>query len=95
MKVAEFQLGLRVRRRASEGSFCKDRNCNPGLKGRRIGVVVGLPETITPRHKAVLIQWEGSYSAPDTVFIHRLEALPAAQQPVALGGQWQRSLAAA
>jgi len=95
MKVAEFQLGMRVRRRANEGAFVKDRNCNKGLKGRRVGIVVGLPETITPRHKAVRVQWEGSYSMPDTVFIHRLESLPKAQQPVALGGQWGRELAVA
>lgn len=95
MKVAEFKLGMRVRRRANEGAFVKDRNCNAGLKGRRVGIVVGLPAPVTPRHKAVLIQWEGSYSTPDPVFIHRLEPLPSKQQPIALGGEWQRPLAAA
>lgn len=90
MKVAEFSLGMRVRRRANEGCFVKDRNSNPGLKGRRVGVVVSLPETITPRHKAVMVQWENSFCPPDRIFIHRLEALPKAQQPVALGGKWER-----
>jgi hypothetical protein len=95
VKVTEFTLGMRVKRRSNEGCFVKDRNCNPGLKGRKIGIVVSLPETITPRHKAVLVQWEGSYSAPDRVFIHRLEALPKPQQPISLGGKWERPAAAA
>jgi hypothetical protein len=94
MRTDEFQLGMRVRRRGSDGSFCKDRR-SALLKGRRIGVVVGLPESVTPRHKAVLVQWENTFSLPDEVFIHRLEALPKAQQPVALGGKWQRPDAAA
>lgn len=95
MKVAEFSLGMRVRRRANEGCFVKDRNSNPGLRGRRVGIVVGLPETITPRHKAVMVQWEGSFCPPDRIFIHRLEALPKPQQPISLGGKWERPAAAA
>jgi hypothetical protein len=88
MKTADFQLGMRVRRRSGEGSFVKDRLSNPDLKGRRIGIVVGLPTPISTKHRGVTIQWEGSASAPETVFIHRLEALPAKEQPVALGGKW-------
>lgn len=87
MKADEFRLGQRVRRRANEGSFVKDRNTNPALKGRRIGIVIGLPELMSPRIFAVRVQWEGS-TRSDAVPIHRLEALPLEQQPVALGGQW-------
>ena len=88
MKTADFQLGMRVRRRSGEGSFVKDRLSNTALKGRRIGIVVGMPEAISSKHKGVLIQWLGSVSAPETVFIHRLEPLPIKEQPVALGGKW-------
>jgi len=87
MRAVEFRLGQRVRRRANEGSFVKDRNTNPALKGRRIGVVIGLPELMSPRILAVRVQWEGS-TRFDEVAIHRLEALPLKEQPIALGGQW-------
>ena len=88
MKTTDFQLGMRVRRRSGEGSFVKDRPATGGLRGRRVGIVIGLPEPISPKHRGVTIQWEGSASAPETVFIHRLEALPVKEQPVALGGKW-------
>jgi hypothetical protein len=88
MRTLEFQLGMRVRRRSGEGSFVKDRLSNTALKGRRIGIVVGLPEAISSKHRGVLIQWLGSVSPPELVFIHRLEALPTKEQPVALGGNW-------
>lgn len=88
MRTLEFQLGMRVRRRSGEGSFVKDRLSNTALKGRRIGIVVGLPEPISTKHRGVSVQWEGSASPPEIVFIHRLEPLPSKEQPVALGGQW-------
>lgn len=87
MKTEDFKLGMRVRRRSDEGSFVKDR-AGAALRGRRIGIVIGLPEPISPRHKGCAVQWEGSASAPEVIFIHRLEALPLKEQPVALGGQW-------
>ena len=87
MKTDDFKLGMRVRRRSDEGSFVKDR-AGSGLKGRRIGIVIGLPEPISPRHKGCAVQWEGSVAPPEVIFIHRLEALPIKEQPVALGGQW-------
>ena len=88
MKTSEFRLGQRVRRRSNEGSFVKDRSNSPRLKGRRVGIVIGLPEMISPRHRAVEVQWEGS-TRSDKILIHRLEALPLRLQPIALGGQWQ------
>lgn len=88
MKTADFQLGMRVRRRTDESSFVRDRRDHPKLKGRRIGIVVGLPERMGERHMAVTIQWEGS-ARVDQVLIHRLEALALKEQPIALGGTWQ------
>ena len=88
MKSAEFQLGMRVRRRTDDSAFVRDRRDHPKLKGRRIGVVVGLPERLGERHVAAAIQWEGS-TRVDHVLIHRLEALAKKDQPVALGGTWQ------
>ena len=88
MKTADFQLGMRVRRRTDESSFVRDRRDHPKLKGRRAGIVVGMPERMGERHVAVAIQWEGS-TRVDHVLIHRLEALPKREQPVALGGTWQ------
>lgn len=85
MKRNEFQLGMRVRRCASSRSFVQDRNRD--FQPRRVGIVVGLPEVITPSHYAATIQWEGS-SLRDSVQIHRLEALPLEEQPIALGGKW-------
>lgn len=87
MKAADFRLGMRVRRRSGDGSFVKDRLTNPSLKGRRIGIVVGLPHPITPKQQGVTVQYEGTLLS-ETVPIHRLEALPLRDQPVALGGQW-------
>lgn len=83
MRVDEFKLGMRVRRRSGEGSFVRD-----GIsKTRRIGIVVGLPEPVNAKHRGVRIQPEGS-SIVETVLIHRLEPLPLEEQPVALGGKW-------
>lgn len=90
MKATDFKLGMRVRRRTDETSFVRDRRDHPALKGRRIGIVIGLPERHGVHHVAVRIQWEGS-TRIDCVMIHRLEQLPIEQQPVALGGQWQPS----
>jgi len=84
MKVSEFKLGMRVRRRSGEGAFVKDRLG----KSRRIGIVVGLPEAVSSKHKAARLQLEGTLRE-ESVLIHRLEALPQKEQPVALGGQWQ------
>jgi hypothetical protein len=93
MKTTEFQLGMRVRRRSGASSFVKDRpGASPAaLKGRKVGIIIGLPTPISPKHRGVTVQWEGSASAPETVFIHRLEALPKREQPVALGGSWTPS----
>jgi hypothetical protein len=91
MKAADFKLGMRVRRRSGESSFVKDRCGRQGgapLKGRRIGIVVGLPEAISPRQRGVTIQYEGALRS-EVIPIHRLEALPLKEQPVALGGTWQ------
>lgn len=85
MKRHEFQLGMRVRRCASSRSFVQDRGRD--FQARRVGIVVGLPEMVTPSHYAATIQWEGS-SLRDSVQIHRLEALPLQEQPIALGGEW-------
>jgi hypothetical protein len=89
MKSSDFVLGLRVRRRSGEGSFVKDRN--PSLGPRRVGIVVGLPERLDNRsvgnNKAAHIQWEHS-TRSEKILVHRLEALPTAEQPVALGGKW-------
>lgn len=85
MKAAEFKLGLRVRRRSGDGSFVKDRGA--ALKGRRIAIVIGLPEVISPKQRGVRVQYEGTLLS-EIVPIHRLEALPLREQPVALGGQW-------
>ena len=87
MKTSEFKLGMRVRRRSGEGSFVKDRLSNADLKGRRIGIVVGLPEAISPKQRGVTLQYEGTLLS-EIVPIHRLEALDLREQPVALGGQW-------
>ena len=88
MKTTDFKLGMRVRRRSGEGSFVKDRLGNSNLRGRRIGIIVGLPEAISPKHRGVTVMWLGSACPPEVVFIHRLEALPLKEQPVALGGKW-------
>jgi hypothetical protein len=88
VKAADIQLGMRVKRRSHEGSFVKDRTSNPDLKGRRVGIVIGLPEELSTRHRAVRIQFEGS-TRSELILLHRLEALPAAEQPVALGGKWK------
>lgn len=87
MKASEFQLGQRVRRRSDETSFVRDRRGNNALRGRRVGIVVGLPERISDRHVAASIQWEGG-ARIEVVPIHRLMPLPIEQQPTALGGQW-------
>lgn len=87
MKTSDFKLGMRVRRRSGEGSFVKDRLSNGDLKGRRIGIVVGLPEAISPKQRGVTLQYEGTLLS-EIVPIHRLEALDLREQPVALGGQW-------
>jgi hypothetical protein len=87
MKAADFQLGQRVRRRSGDSSFVRDRTDNPALKGRRVGVVIGLPQPISDRQRGVMIRFEGS-TVTETVPIHRLELLPDEQQPVELGGQW-------
>jgi hypothetical protein len=87
MKSEDFKLGMRVRRRSGEGAFVKDRLSTPGLRGRRIGIVIGLPEPISPKQRGVAIQYEGTLLA-EVVPIHRLEPLPLSEQPVALGGQW-------
>ena len=87
MKTSDFKLGMRVRRRSGEGSFVKDRLANADLKGRRIGIVVGLPEAISPKQRGVTLQYEGTLLS-EIVPIHRLEALALREQPVALGGQW-------
>jgi hypothetical protein len=86
MRSNEIVLGMRVRRKSGEGSFVKDRTA-AHLKGRRNGIIIGLPELISISHRAARVQWEGS-TRSDDVLVHRLEALPQAQQPVALGGQW-------
>jgi hypothetical protein len=91
MKAADFRLGMRVRRRSGESSFVRDRGQGQGgvaLKGRRIGIVVGLPEAISPRQRGVTIQYEGALRS-EVIPIHRLEALPLKEQPIALGGTWQ------
>lgn len=88
VKTAEFKLGMRVRRRTDESSFVRDRRDHPKLKGRRAGIVVGMPERLGERHTSAAIQWEGS-TRVDHVLIHRLEPLPKKDQPVALGGTWQ------
>ena len=85
MKTADIKLGMRVKRRSDESSFVRDRN--PNLKGRRVGIIIGLPERLTDRHIAVAVQWAGS-TRVDNVMIHRLAPLPKDQQPVALGGNW-------
>lgn len=87
MRASDFVLGLRVKRRTDESSFVRDRPGNPGYIGRRVGIVVGLPEPVSTRHRAVTVQWEGT-TRSEQVLVHRLEALPKAQQPVALGGKW-------
>jgi hypothetical protein len=87
MRVEEFLLGLRVKRRSDESSFVRDRPGNPSYIGRRVGIVVGLPEPVSTRHRAAMIQWEGT-TRSERVLVHRLEALPTKQQPVALGGEW-------
>lgn len=87
MRAAEFQLGMRVRRRSGDSSFVRDRTDNPALKGRRIAVVLTLPEPISNRQRGVTVRFEGS-TITETVPIHRLEPLPPEQQPVALGGQF-------
>ena len=88
MKTADFQLGQRVRRRSGDSSFVRDRTDNPALKGRRIGVVIGLPQPISDRQRGVPIRFEGSI-VTETVPIHRLEPLPLEQQPIELGGNWK------
>lgn len=87
MKMEDFQLGLRVKRRTDASSFVRDRPQNPDYKGRRNGIVVGLPEAIHTRHRAAAVQWEGT-SRTERVLIHRLVPLPLKEQPVALGGKW-------
>ena len=88
MRVEEFALGLRVKRRCGESSFVRDRPGNPDYIGRRTGIVIGLPEAVSARHRAATIQWEGT-SRSELVLVHRLEALPLDQQPRDLGGCWK------
>lgn len=85
MRAAEFALGLRVRRRNDERSFVRDRQASLGA--RRVGIVIGLPGKADTATNQAWIQWEGS-SRSEYVQIQRLEAMPPAQQPKALGGQW-------
>jgi len=75
---------MRVRRRSGEGAFVKDRLG----KSRRIGIVVGLPEAVSSKHRGVQVMLEGT-ARQEVVLIHRLEALPLKDQPKALGGQWE------
>lgn len=87
MRVDEFQLGQRVQRRTDETSFVRDRHSKVPLRGRRNGVVVGLPERLSERHVAAAVQWEGG-ARIERVPIHRLVALPIESQPQSLGGSW-------
>ena len=84
MKASDFKLGMRVRRRSGEGAFVKDRLG----KSRRVGIVIGLPEPVSNKHRGVTVQIEGSLRQ-EKILIHRLEALPLKEQPIALGGQWK------
>jgi hypothetical protein len=86
VKAKDFQLGMRVRRRAHDGAFVKDRTDGPNAP-RRNAIVIGLPEQYNSKQKAVHVQTEGT-SRSEYILIHRLEALPLEQQPIALGGQW-------
>jgi hypothetical protein len=88
MKVTDFKIGMRVKQRSDETSFVRDRRGQPKLKGRRIGIVIGMPERIGERHLAARIQFEGS-TRVETLLIHRLTPLPKDQQPIALGGKWK------
>ena len=88
MRVADVQLGLRVRRHGGSSSLVQDRPGAPGLKGRRTGIVITLPDRQgTTGTFTVRVQWEGT-TLTEEVHVHRLEALPTHKQPVALGGQW-------
>lgn len=87
MRSSDFRLGQRVVRRSDETSFVRDRRTTANLIGRRPGIVIGMPETLSPRRTTARIQWEGCTRTED-VPIHRLVALPLEQQPIKLGGQW-------
>ena len=80
MKADDIQLGMRVRRRGGESSFLRDRPGNPALQGRRVCVVIGLPEPTNTKQRGVKVQVENS-SFTELVPIHRLEPLPLAEQP--------------
>jgi hypothetical protein len=88
MRVADIRLGLRVRRHGGASSLVQDRLGTPGLKGRRVGIVVSLPERLGATGTFTCdVQWQGS-TLRESIHVHRLEALPTAEQPVALGGNW-------
>jgi hypothetical protein len=87
MKTSDFKLGMRVRRRSGDGSFVKDRLRGADLKGRRIGIVISLPERVTPKQWGITVQYEGT-TLSEVIPIHRLEALPLREQPIPLGGAW-------
>jgi hypothetical protein len=88
MRIADIQLGLRVQRHGGASALVQDRPGAPGLKGRRVGIVTSLPDRQgNSGTYTVTVQWEAS-SLSEEVHVHRLAALPTAQQPVALGGQW-------
>lgn len=80
MRSSDFKLGMRVRKRGNGSSFVPDRN--PSFRPRRIGVVVGMPQTEAPQRHTVAVRWDGS-DWVDHVPIHRLEQAP--QEPAAAG----------
>ena len=84
MKAADVQLGLLVRRRDNEGSFCQPGRGAGGK--RRIGTVISGVERYGPKQSGVKVQWLGS-TLTEVVMLHRLQALPKREQPIALGGQ--------
>jgi hypothetical protein len=89
MRIADIRLGMRVRRHGGSSALVQDRPGAPGLKGRRVGIIISLPDRLgTTGTFTVDVQWEAS-TLSEKVHCHRLEALPTKQQPVALGGQWQ------
>ena len=89
MRVADIALGLRVRRNGGGSALVQDRPGDPRLHGRRTGIVTTLPERQgSGGTYTVNIQWEGT-SLLESIHVHRLEPLPMADQPVALGGSWQ------
>lgn len=76
MRLAEVQLGLRVRRIGGSSALVRDEAARTGGKARRTGVIASEPiRSATSSHRSVDVRWDGT-DLLERIMIHRLEIVP-------------------